>query len=77
MPRQHKRAKRRLRERLKPGVELSNQPDFLLLDVIHLPRDFRASPWKLLAQRLMWAAGLLVFVTILVYVDQGATTSST
>lgn len=71
MPRQHKRAKRRLRERLKPGVELSNQPDFLLLDVIHLPRDFRASPWKLLAQRLMWAAGLLVFVTILVYVDQG------
>lgn len=71
MSRQHKRAKKRLRERLEPGVELSDLPDYLLLDVINLPRDFRSSPWRLLAQRLAWAVLLLVLVTIVVYLDRG------
>lgn len=65
-----KRMKSRLARRFRPGIELTSQPDHALLDVITVPRDLESSPWSQLARRITWAMALLVFVTLVVYIDQ-------
>ena len=60
---------RRIVDSLRSGVELSTQPDHALIDVITVPRNFAASPWRKLAMRLMWAFGLLISVSLVVYFD--------
>ena len=66
-----KRMKNRIVDKFRPGVELSSQPDHALIDVITVPRNLAASPWRKLAMRLLWAFGLLVFVSLVVYFDRG------
>jgi len=61
--------KGRIKQRFLPQVELSSQPDHALLDVITVPKDQNASPWRQLAKRALWAFGILIFVTIVVYLD--------
>lgn len=63
--------KSRFRSRFLPQVELSSQPDHALIDVITVPRDENSSPWRQLGKRVLWAFGIVVFVTIVVYVDGG------
>lgn len=60
---------KRLTSRFLPPIELTSQPDHALIDVITLPRTESTNPWKQLARRVLWAFGLLVFVTIVVYFD--------
>ncbi|AKE38634.1 Kef-type K+ ransport system, predicted NAD-binding component [Corynebacterium camporealensis] len=60
----------RFRERFKAQVELSSQPDHALIDVIQVPRDNRAGPWRRLSRRVLWAFALLVFVMVVVYLDR-------
>ncbi|MGX4762790.1 potassium channel family protein [Corynebacterium minutissimum] len=60
---------KRLKSRFLPQIELTSQPDHALIDVITLPRTESTNPWKQLARRVLWAFGLLVFVTIVVYFD--------
>nr|WP_269152742.1 potassium channel protein [Corynebacterium minutissimum] len=55
--------------RFLPQIELTSQPDHALIDVITLPRTESTNPWKQLARRVLWAFGLLVLVTIVVYFD--------
>src|SRR5699024_1526986 len=69
MPARVKRMKSRIVDSLRSGVELSTQPDHALIDVITVPRNFAASPWRKLAMRLMWAFGLLISVSLVVYFD--------
>ena len=64
-----KRIGKRLKSRFLPQIELTSQPDHALIDVITLPRTESTNPWKQLARRVLWAMGLLVFVTIVVYFD--------
>lgn len=69
-----KRAKavsEKLARRVKTEVELSSLPDHALLDVITVPRYHGASPLNLLLQRVIWALLVVVFVTLVVYVDRG------
>ncbi|AQS74225.1 potassium channel family protein [Corynebacterium ammoniagenes] len=65
-----RRMKNRIVDSFRPAVELSSQPDHALIDVITVPRNLMASPWRKLAMRLMWAFGLLVFVTAVVFIDR-------
>ena len=65
-----KRMKSRIAESFRPGIELSSQPDHALIDVITVPRNDVASPWRQLAKRLMWAFSLVIFVTFVVYFDR-------
>ena len=60
---------KRFKSRFLPQVELTSQPDHALIDVITLPRTESTSPWKQLARRVFWAMGLLIFVTVVVYLD--------
>jgi len=60
---------KRLTSRFLPQIELTSQPDHALIDVITLPRTESTNPWKQLARRVLWAFGLLVLVTIVVYFD--------
>src|SRR5699024_4025371 len=69
MPAGVKRMKSRIVDSLRSSVELSTQPDHALFDVITVPRNFAASPWRQLAMRLMWAFGLLISVRLGVYFD--------
>lgn len=72
MPRESaRRVKQRLMARnVQSAVELSSLPDHALLDVITVPRAQYASPWKSLGLRLAWAGMLMVFVTIVVFLDR-------
>ena len=65
-----KRIKNRIADTFRPAIELSSQPDHALIDVITVPRNVAASPWRQLAMRLLWALALLVFVTVVVYLDR-------
>ncbi|MDN6246712.1 MAG: potassium channel family protein, partial [Corynebacterium casei] len=70
MPARVKRVKNRIAESFRSAVELSSQPDHALIDIITVPRNLAASPWRQLGKRLMWAFALVVFVTFLVYFDR-------
>ena len=63
--------KSHFKSRFLPQVELSSQPDHALIDVITVPRDENSSPWRQLGKRVLWAFGIVVFVTAVVYVDGG------
>ena len=63
--------KSRFTSRFLPQVELSSQPDHALIDVITVPRDENSSPWRQLGKRVLWAFGIVVFVTVVVYLDGG------
>ncbi|WP_249041143.1 potassium channel family protein [Corynebacterium phocae] len=66
-----RRVKQRLlAKNLRSDVELSSLPDHALLDVIKVPRTQVDSPWKSLAFRLLWSTMMVVFVTLIVYVDK-------
>ncbi|MDK6444293.1 Ion channel protein, partial [Corynebacterium amycolatum] len=54
---------KRITSRFLSQVELTSQPDHALIDVITIPRTQSTSPWKQLARRVIWAMGLMVFVT--------------
>lgn len=71
MPRESaRRMKQRLLARsVRPDVELSTLPDHALIDVITVPRVRFTSPWRSLRQRLLWALALLLFVTIVAWLD--------
>ncbi|OFP26512.1 TrkA family potassium uptake protein [Corynebacterium sp. HMSC068G04] len=64
-----KHLRKRITSRFLSQVELTSQPDHALLDVITIPRTQSTSPWKQLARRVIWAMGLMVFVTIIVFFD--------
>ena len=70
MPTRARRVKSRLTRHFKAGIELTSQPDHALIDFITLPRDLRTSPWRQLLNRMMMALGLVVFVTIVVFIDR-------
>ncbi|MDY3127476.1 MAG: potassium channel family protein [Corynebacterium sp.] len=70
MPGRATRMKRRIAEKFRPAMELHRQPDHALIDVIRVPRNMTASPWRSLITRLLWAFTIFVFVTIVVYIDR-------
>lgn len=71
MRRQARKVKSKIKEGFFSRVELSELPDYRLIDVITVPREQQHSPWRMLAQRFLWAMALVVFVTLVVYFDRG------
>ena len=59
----------RLKHRLSPQIERSSEPDYALIDIIRVPRDESSSPWRQLGYRALWAFGIVIFVTVVVYLD--------
>ncbi|AKK10548.1 potassium channel family protein [Corynebacterium uterequi] len=57
-------------ERFRGDVELNDLPDHALLGVINIPRSVTASPWALIARRLLYATILTLAITLLVYFDE-------
>lgn len=70
MPSRAIRMKSRIKQRFMPSVELSTLPNHALLDVITVPRQEQSSPVTMLAKRFVWAVLIVLFVTIVVYLDR-------
>lgn len=60
----------RIRERFRGDTELSKLPDHALLGVINIPGAIAASPWSLIARRVLYAFILLFLVAFIVYLDK-------
>ncbi|ALC05238.1 hypothetical protein CDES_03930 [Corynebacterium deserti GIMN1.010] len=50
--------------------ELADLPDHALLSIIRIPEAAKQSPWALILRRVIYAFVLLMFVTIVVYIDR-------
>ncbi|PFG27068.1 Kef-type K+ transporter NAD-binding component [Corynebacterium renale] len=57
------------RGRFHRDEQLSKLPVHALLDVITIPNALAASPWSLIARRMLYAIGLLFISTMVVWLD--------
>jgi len=63
-------ARSRLRNRFRVNDPLDESPDHALVGIISIPNE-QASPWRIIANRLLFALGIIMLTVLLVWIDRG------